>query len=136
MATRRTGAHPLTVWTARPNWHRHAACNGDGPDHWTIDRGVGFKKIPALRAVCARCPVTGRCLREALDEDLRTRQAGPLRVGYSGHIWASIAQLATDLELTTDDDHDTLAAWLLDGIIQLRKLDPRHWTPELHADDN
>jgi hypothetical protein len=38
------------------------------------------------------------------------------------------------LEVTTDDDHDTLAAWLLDGVLRLRKLSHRRWEPVLLDD--
>jgi hypothetical protein len=100
-----------------------------------IPRGVGYTKIPQLRAVCARCPVAGHCLSEALDEDPRIRVAGPLRVGHTGPVWATIADVATFLDVTTDDDFDTLAAWLLDGVLALHKHGHRHWTAELLDDD-
>jgi hypothetical protein len=99
-----------------------------------IDRGQTLNKMSTLRRVCSGCPVAGHCLREALAEDPTTRAVGPLRVGHSGPVWRSIASVAVFLEVTTDDDHDTLAAWLLDGVLRLRKLSHRRWEPVLLDD--
>lgn len=50
----------------RPEWHRRAACKGMEADLWFPVRGDTIP--PAVRAVCATCPVQAECLEAGLRE--------------------------------------------------------------------
>ena len=49
----------------RPEWHRHAACRGKGPDTFYVGRG---EPSDPARAICSTCPVTVECLESARHE--------------------------------------------------------------------
>lgn len=54
---------PLDLVAPRPSWHTHAACRGQGPGRWFLDRGQPAR--PALD-VCQTCAVRRECLDAAL----------------------------------------------------------------------
>ncbi|MGH8984727.1 MAG: WhiB family transcriptional regulator [Acidimicrobiia bacterium] len=51
------------VW---PTWHDRAACRDEDPALFFPPRGVSGAALAEAKAVCARCPVRGECLADAL----------------------------------------------------------------------
>jgi WhiB family redox-sensing transcriptional regulator len=58
----------LAELTARPAWHREAACRGKGSDRWFVDRGGD---IGPARALCSECSVRAECLEAGMAEENR-----------------------------------------------------------------
>jgi WhiB family redox-sensing transcriptional regulator len=48
--------------TATPDWMLRAACRGATPVMFPVQR----ERIPAAKAICARCPVRPQCLDHAV----------------------------------------------------------------------
>jgi len=54
------------------DWHARAACRTADPELFFTDgQGGGRGSADKAKAVCAGCPVTARCLRDALSRDLQ-----------------------------------------------------------------
>lgn len=50
-----------------PLWHLDAACRGEDPALFFLDRG---QSATQARAICGRCPVLEECLDYAIDEEI------------------------------------------------------------------
>ena len=55
----------LAAWIDRPAWMADAACRGQDPEVFFLERG---SRTDLARAICATCPVHAACLRYALDD--------------------------------------------------------------------
>lgn len=98
---------------APPSWWSSAACLGDGASAWMAR--TGGAGVGELRRTCARCPVAGECLSDAMDLPERLRVLGPMRCGITGvRAWAAVVRLVDELAPTTAEDWRVLAAWLVD----------------------
>lgn len=77
---RRAGAATGTTST-REDWRHRSACSGTDPALWHAADGErangSAPRLAAARAICAACPVTTECLRDALD----TRDRYGVRAG-------------------------------------------------------
>jgi len=49
-----------------PDWQRHGACYGKGPDMWFPPRGTSRHRILDAKRICAGCPIRQKCLDYAL----------------------------------------------------------------------
>jgi WhiB family redox-sensing transcriptional regulator len=60
---------PVTLedFLQRPDWHRRAACRGEGVAAFTVD--VGRQYDDGTRRLCAGCQVRRECLKTALADD-------------------------------------------------------------------
>lgn len=58
----------MSAATADLDWRQRGACADVDPDVFFRDSKLGVKRA---KAVCADCPVIGRCLEWALDTDDR-----------------------------------------------------------------
>lgn len=100
-----------------------------------IKHGQGTAELNALRGICQACPVSGPCLRQAVEELPYDRVVGPVRLGFTGRRWVTVRALAYDLGIESDEDFDALAAWLLDGLVKLNRVGGHRWVAELLDDD-
>ncbi len=61
-------ADTLRAMIGRPDWHRHAGCRSIGTDPFFPVRGGS---LDLARHLCSTCPVTAKCLAEALALDAK-----------------------------------------------------------------
>lgn len=75
----------LRLWraTARPDWHRHAACQGRDPRWWD-----GGRYGEWARAVCQQCPVSTECLTDVLNWETRSGTRADSAYGVAGGMTA------------------------------------------------
>lgn len=74
------------------SWRQAAACRG-------VERSLMFGRVAIARAICAPCAVAGRCLLEALAEEVDDETRSTCRGGLSGperHALALGKQKGTD----------------------------------------
>ena len=116
-----SGGRHLPYVPERPDWWRDAACRESDPSEWIVERDRAGQ-LKTLRQVCARCPVAGECLRDALVElDPYIRRYGAMRSGITGSGWSAVEALVAELDPSTPDDWSVLASWCVDGDLRESK---------------
>ena len=99
---------------APPDFWADAGCLGQRASNWTIDRSGNPARLAAYRRICAQCPVSGPCLRDAQELDELQRRVGPVRCGTTGVAgWRTVEKPVAQLEPTTDEDSSAAAAVVL-----------------------